>query len=628
MGGLLTSFGVGVSGLRVSQSSLTTTSHNIVNSDTDGFTRQNVIQNAAIYANLGMYGSGTNQVGRGAVVAQIYQVRNVFLDASYRQEVGRQGFYDAQSEALAEVENLFGELEGVQFQNSLEDLWKSIQELQKEPDSIVTRGSLLQTAGNFLERSEAIYKQMNIFQQNLNTKVKNTVERINEIGKQINSLNKTIRKFEVGVENANDYRDERNALLDELGGLVKISTHEYEDSTVSVTVEGYPFVGEMGVTPMALEMGEDQLRIYDPVWGEDGDPVFNFDVACTSQANTDIGTLKGLLLARGKTAGNYKDIPVMPEVEDFTTGDEDYNPEEDEAYQAALKDYAAAVEVYNREIAPSVMMNVQAQFDQLIHGVVTTINDILCPDLTGTWDSGGDIVWRDRTGKIISAEDAPQWTSGDLEEYATEELDEEGEGTGRFTIRILDTANAPVGMDEDATMGEALFTRKSEKRYQTVDMGEEKLYVYTQENEADWYTMFSLGEIEVNPAISSNLSKLPLSRNTETGDFSIDVAAELSAAWDEKFAALDPNTLTENTFLDYYTAFTANVANTGQTLKAIASNQAETAAGVDDQRQQVMGVSSDEQLTLMIKYQHAYNASSRYITVIDEMLEHIITQLG
>ena len=49
---------------------------------------------------------------------------------------------------------------------------------------------------------------------------------------------------------------------------------------------------------------------------------------------------------------------------------------------------------------------------------------------------------------------------------------------------------------------------------------------------------------------------------------------------------------------------------------------------MDNQRQQVIGVSSDEELTYMTKYQNAYNAASRFINVVNEMIEHLLTQLG
>jgi flagellar hook-associated protein 1 FlgK len=72
----------------------------------------------------------------------------------------------------------------------------------------------------------------------------------------------------------------------------------------------------------------------------------------------------------------------------------------------------------------------------------------------------------------------------------------------------------------------------------------------------------------------------------------------------------------------------SDLANRGDQLYTISTNQESMANSIDSQRQQTAGVSSDEELTNLIKYQHAYNASSRYITTVSEMLEHIIMRLG
>ena len=57
-------------------------------------------------------------------------------------------------------------------------------------------------------------------------------------------------------------------------------------------------------------------------------------------------------------------------------------------------------------------------------------------------------------------------------------------------------------------------------------------------------------------------------------------------------------------------------------------NQEITVNSTSNAREQIIGVSTDEELSFMIKFQNAYNASSRYINVIDEMLEHVINTLG
>ena len=631
--GLMTSFGVGVSGLNAAQSSLNATAHNITNADTKGYVRQQVLTVDKEYAKTATV-RGMDQTGHGTIIDKIRQLRDRFLDAAYRKESGRQGFYQAQAEAITEVENLFGELEGTTFQSSMEGLWKAVQELQKEPESKVARTALVETANTFIERCQSISSQLKSFRQDLNLKVKNTVDRINTIGKRINELNTLIRKEEAGEQEANDYRDERNKLLDELGGYVKMSYKEVRDGTILVTVEGTQFVTEFGVNEIGLKTTDDGLNLHTPVWNfdtnDDGEPreVFNFSVPPTAAADTDIGSLKGLLLSRG-TQGRYTDIPVQPKPEDYENG------EEDEYYISAMRAFEEAKINYNNRIAPSLLTNTEAQFDQLIHGLTTMINDVLAPNLTATWTDGGTPVWRNSEGKILEGDEIPPIDIDDLDEYKIEEKDALGKPTGRYKVSILDTKNAPVSSDSSKTPGNALFERKSRPRYKELDleMDGKKVMLYNSEdydpnNEDSKYSMYSMGELEVNKNIRENVSLIPLSYNTNTGDYSMDTAAKLNKIWDKKFAVLNPNTLTKNDIMEYYTSFTSDIANTGHTRKALAKSQDVTKTSVDNQRQQVLGVSSDEELTHMIKFQQAFNAASRYITVIDEMLEHVVTRLG
>jgi flagellar hook-associated protein 1 FlgK len=81
-------------------------------------------------------------------------------------------------------------------------------------------------------------------------------------------------------------------------------------------------------------------------------------------------------------------------------------------------------------------------------------------------------------------------------------------------------------------------------------------------------------------------------------------------------------------FVDYYKNLVAQVANSGSVFRAIQDSQTTTTDALEAAREQIVGVSSDEELTNMIMYQNAYNASSRYINVVDEMLEHILNTLG
>jgi flagellar hook-associated protein 1 FlgK len=291
--------------------------------------------------------------------------------------------------------------------------------------------------------------------------------------------------------------------------------------------------------------------------------------------NTDIGSLKGLIMARGNKQANYTDIPVRERYETDTQ-------------------YRNAVNAYNNLIEPSIMMTVQAQFDQLIHGIVTMMNDTLCPN------------------KVVTLPDGSK-------------------------IKIFDEENAPVGMDQQKTAGEALFSRKSTPRYtdyqdiQIVnadgDIETITARIYIEEDPSDNYTLYTLGEIEINPNILHNVSVIPLSKNDGTGAYDIEMAQRLLSNWQKPFATLSPNTLTSSNVNDYYISFISELANRGEQINTISINQLSMVTSIDNQRLEVSGVSSDEELTNLIKFQHSYNAAARYINVVSEMLEHIIMNL-
>ena len=125
---------VGTSGLKISQRGLNVVAHNLANVDTDGFVRQQTVLDTSTFVKVGQNHISPMMVGLGVDTETVRQVRDVFLDRTYRQEVGRQGYYEAQRDAVDEIENLFGELQGVAFQDELNDFWVSLQELSKEPD--------------------------------------------------------------------------------------------------------------------------------------------------------------------------------------------------------------------------------------------------------------------------------------------------------------------------------------------------------------------------------------------------------------------------------------------------------------------------------------------------------------
>ena len=130
----------------------------------------------------------------------------------------------------------------------------------------------------------------------------------------------------------------------------------------------------------------------------------------------------------------------------------------------------------------------------------------------------------------------------------------------------------------------------------------------------------------VNTVLRQNPSLLSFRLSEHSEDNA--TVEKLKAAFEAKIYTLNPNVQTPVGFTDYYKNLVSQVANSGSVFRGIQESQTVATDALLYAREQVVGVSSDEELQNMIKFQNAYNASSRYINVVSEMLEHLVTALG
>ena len=576
---LMSGLYVGASGLQTSQNALNTTAHNLSNMETVGYTRQQVQQSDKRYVTISKTASAVSyqQAGLGVTYSRVKQIRDYFLDKTYRKESGRSMFYEVSSNVMEEVESQLGELNGKAFQSTMADFWTSIQELAKDPASSVTQGLLVQRASEFVERGIAVYDGLASYQDNLNLQVKQQVGIINDYGKKILDLNDRIRAIESGgIEHANDLRDARNQILDELAELTSISFAEDALGNVSVQIEGVDFV--KGGTCYEIGLDTDPYTgFYTPYWPQnasyrvmddgskvyniDGAEVFDFNIEISSDLGTDVGGLKAMLLARGDHRADYTDTAA---------GNYD-------------------------KVSQSVIMNIQAEFDQLVHNVVTKINDIFA-QAAGVQQ--GDLVIRNANG-----------TTETLTNVKYVEADPTG--------YMRNEDGAPLQMFEKITTDAYVkVTGEDGKEY----------WVYEQEDANVPESLYTLKNLKINQTLMQRPSTLGF--RLEDGSEDQATATALKQAFTEEIYSLNPNVQKKVSFNDYYSDMVSQVANSGYVYRSIYESQQNTVESIESARAQVVGVSSDEELSNMIKFQNAYNASSRYINSLSEMLEHIINTLG
>ena len=580
---LMSGLFLGATGLQTSQNSLHTTAHNLSNIETPGYVRQQTLHADMSYNTISTSPAVSKmQIGLGVEYDIVRQVRDEFLDKSYRRETGRSSFYEVAQETTQEIETLLGEFDGVAFQESIADLWTSVQELAKDPSSSVTKGAFVNTAAQFLERAQAVYNGLSEYQDNLNARVKEYVDRINELGDEIHKVNDLIHREELGEQEANDLRDRRNKALDELSTLANISYHTNADGAVEVLVEGVELVARDRVFHMDTVMDEG-TGFLTPVWPQNMNAeVFIRDEEIATEFNTDIGQLKSVVLQRGDRRANYTDM-------DYDT------------YMKGIYSYLDKTTgtMETAELIPtnkSVVMKVQAELDNMVHSLMTEVNNIL----TGEKE------------KIDAYNDA--------------------DPSDPDRIYLL-----PI-YESDEELPKELFVRLGTSRYELKNMeypqgsGTFKdVYIYVPEEEnpthADIDHLYTIANMKINP----DLQKTPslLGNGFVTDDKQVDHAKadKLVEAFNTPFSSLSPDLTTEYDYRDFYSALVGQVATEGSVYDSIVTAQQVAVHNLSDSRDAIMGVSSNEELTNMIKYQNAYNAASRYITACNDMLDRLLNSV-
>ena len=310
-----------------------------------------------------------------------------------------------------------------------------------------------------------------------------------------------------------------------------IDCREDVDGNILIKLEGMDYVKADSINEIALDYDE-VTGFYTPYWKQlanvttvngitnidiTGAEVYNMTQTISTDTNTDIGSLKSMLFARGNKRGTHKDL-------------------ED-------------ADKYNREISQSIMMNVQAEFDRLINRITTSINEVLK-------------------------------AAADSEPASSYMKDSDGNAYTIFNTMTGET-------NKDA---------------------------FTVEN------LIINGEIKQAPSL--------LGFKKDDGTIDQATADALKEIFSKAEHTLNPNVKTTTNFINYYNNLISQVANTGSVLRGISETQQMTVDNTAAAREQILGVSSDEELSNMIMFQNAYNASSRYINVISELLEHIISTLG
>lgn len=539
---------VSVRGLYTAQRSLDVVNHNLNNVNTPGYSRQQVVQVAARPMTLA---DGTGMVGTGSDISGINRVRDEYLDFKYWSENVTYGEWSKKTELLNDVEATFNEPSNSGFTTIMNDFYSAMQELAKDPSSAAVRALVREkgvTVGKYFNSIDAHFEKM---QSDVNYQINTKVQEINSLGTQITELNRQIYASELDGNTANDLRDQRTLLTDNLSKLVNIEASEVvagklpsgkDDKHFVITISGKALVDHFNLSKLAIPQrttklnAEDVGNLYDIKW-EDGNSL-----------EVKGGELKGYLDVRDGNDGLngspiYKGIPY---------------------YIKKLNEFVQTFAM--------------------------------------SFNEGYSNIKRDSSGNVIASS-------------------------------IVDGAGHADGYRLDSVAGDA----KSDIRFFTL-LG------------ADGKPLSSstfINGASGTAAISNQYKAITAKNFTVGNDIMTDYNA-ISAAGDDPITGQsgagqkgninnlnalltlrhDTHMFAEGGPEDFMKSLVTTLGIDSQQALRLSDNQQNIVNQITNRRLSDSGVSIDEEMANLVKFQHAYNASAKMISTMGEIYDTLINKLG
>ena len=697
------SYEIARSGLYVSERGLDTTGHNISNVNTPGYVRQQAISADKFYQNS-YTKNGLLQIGLGADIQQTRQIRHTFLDNVYRQENTSLGYWGTRQKTFEDVEAILAEPMESGLQDVLNQFWDSWQELSKDPSSLTVRALVRQRGDELTQEINHLGAQLDKMQNDLNNEISAKIDEINKITSQIARLNTQILSTEIAHENANDYRDQRNSLVDKLSGLVDADVAQMQDGQLDISVGGYMLVHKDEQWDLEAGHDADSGLFYVPKLKGT-----NITVKVKS------GALKGLLESRGEVKGtkdsvangevNTKaDIVFAIDTSDTSEGYLDKVKNNITNYVTDLMkrgiDYNLRLVTYNGSSASpgngvTEVGNYGSNVNDFIAGVkglavnpATEGNDFgqLADFLTGITDFRPDAG---RFALVFTAEGIGG-NETDIDSATAQGYVSELAAAGIKTSVVTDSGYFSAGDHTgpgDTEGGWDCVTNGTGGRLYDINTSDDKYGDLLQSINSDINADVNRGIAEVAPCADilpeirkrlnalvnimarevNNLHRsgktlgsdpvdgedffvaIDPSRPLEMGNIKLNdiflpsnglnyiVSSGTGASGDNSIALQIANLRNSPVMKDitgivsidgYYQSLISSVGNNGAAAANTAGNQQKLVDSADNSRQAIMGVSMDEEMTNMMKFKFAYDASARALNVIDDMVRTIVEKMG
>ena len=240
-----------VNGIYTQRLGLNTVGHNISNSNTEGYSRQTA--HAAATPSSEVYTlAGASQVGNGSTVTSVIRARDIYADRQYWKENSTDGYYKGKANNYAKIESIFNDSDNSGIQDAMEKFYQAWQDCSTTASSDTSRQNVINAGQNYAQSLQTAAKQTKEQIDSLYDDISLSVVKMNRLMGQVVELNKNISGIEATGAHANDLRDQRDLIVDQLTSMTDITVYESANGMYTLVSNGTTLVN--GITKVDLEM--------------------------------------------------------------------------------------------------------------------------------------------------------------------------------------------------------------------------------------------------------------------------------------------------------------------------------------------------------------------------------------
>lgn len=557
-------FKIGTSALQAFQTVMQTIGHNIANANTSGYNRQEVklISSKPDITPYGIRGTGVE-------VGTIRRVKEEYIDLQIQKENRELGKWQVREDNLEQLELYFNEPSESGLSYLMSEFWNSWQNLANDPESYTSRAVLIQQSLTLTNTINNIDSKIDQLRLDIDNIIRTRVDEINNFATQIASLNSEISSYETGGKIANDLRDQRDYLVNQLSKIINVITHELSNGSLAISISGKSLVWHTDTTHIIVEPNtSSSLNLVDVKWEDTREII--------SPSN---GELNGLLYSRDTIIPSYKaklDLLANRMIEEVNR----------------VHTSGIGLTGFTSLVADNDVDDINADLND------STSTGLAYTPVTGSFEIN---VKEESTGNIVT-------TTVDVLDGVTDSLQD-----------LSDYININVANVSSSIINGRLTL--------TADSG----YTFTFTNDTSdvllalgLNTFFSgndASNITVNSVIQNDPSLIAAATTHNPGDNS----NALSIASLKDTLTMSNSTATFDDF--YQSDIIGAIGMDVKEASMMVDTQELVLEQLNNRRDEVSGVSLDEEITLLIQFQHAYEAAAKYLDIVGQMLDTLMNSV-